>query len=97
MNAIDPRRGKRPLSVRRPPRSGAVSAFARMIGPQFHRLLDRIDQGLEQGAIDATLPDGTRRLLGGRAPGPECTVHLLHWRALLRLATGGSSGWYRAW
>ena len=97
MNAVDPRRGKRPLSVRRPPRSGAVSAFARMIGPQFHRLLDRIDSGLHHGAIDATLPDGTRRLLGGRAPGPECEVHLLHWRGLLRLATGGSSGWYRAW
>jgi cyclopropane-fatty-acyl-phospholipid synthase len=97
MNAVDPRRGKRPLSIRRPPRSGAVSAIARIIGPQFHRLLDRIDRGLEQGALDVTLPDGTRRLLGGRAPGPECEVHLLHWRALLRLATGGSSGWYRAW
>ncbi|MBH2000118.1 MAG: class I SAM-dependent methyltransferase [Sphingomonadaceae bacterium] len=97
MNAVDPRRGRRALTLRRPPRSGAPSLMGKRVGPLFHRLLDRIDQGLEQGAIDATLPDGTRRLLGGRAPGPHCEVHLVRWRALLRLATGGSAGWYRAW
>lgn len=30
-------------------------------------------------------------------PGPHCEVHLVRWRALLRLAAGGSAGWYRAW
>jgi cyclopropane-fatty-acyl-phospholipid synthase len=60
-------------------------------------LLDRIDLGLEQGSLEASLPDGTRRLLGGRAPGPACEVNLHSWRALVRLAVGGSAGWYRAW
>ncbi|HEX8554308.1 MAG TPA: cyclopropane-fatty-acyl-phospholipid synthase family protein [Sphingomonas sp.] len=63
----------------------------------YHRLLDRIDRGLEAGAIDATLPDGTRRLLGGRADGPVPVVRLHRWRALRRLATAGSIGWYEAW
>ncbi|KQM65012.1 cyclopropane-fatty-acyl-phospholipid synthase [Sphingomonas sp. Leaf17] len=63
----------------------------------FHRLLDRIDAGLAEGAIDAHLPDGTHRLIGGRSPGPVPVVHLHRWRALVRLATGGSVGWYEAW
>jgi len=79
-------------------RFGAVSAAAmRLFAPGFRRLLDRIDTGLESGAIHATLPDGTRRTLGGRAPGFEATVHLRDWRALLRLAVAGSVGWYEAW
>jgi cyclopropane-fatty-acyl-phospholipid synthase len=97
MNAIDPRR-RRPLSFRR--RSVATSGgvlLARLVARPFHRILDRIDSGLESGALNATLPDGTFRILGGRAPGPECDVNLVRWRALIRLATGGSAGWYRAW
>ncbi|PBN45538.1 cyclopropane-fatty-acyl-phospholipid synthase family protein [Sphingobium sp. D43FB] len=97
MNAVDPRRGRRALSVRQPPRSGKPSRMGRALGPLFHRLLDRIDRGLDQGSLDAILPDGARRMLGGRTPGPHCEVHLVHWRALIRLATGGSAGWYRAW
>ena len=73
------------------------SFSARAVAPAFHRLLDRIDDGLEAGAIDATLPDGSSRLLGGRAPGPVPIVAVHRWRALWRLATGGSIGWYRAW
>ncbi|MEC3911183.1 cyclopropane-fatty-acyl-phospholipid synthase family protein [Sphingobium sp. CR2-8] len=97
MNAIDPRRGRRALSVRRPPRSHNPGLMSRVFAPLFHRLLDRIDLGLDQGALDASLPDGTRRLLGGRTPGPHCVVDLRAWRALIRLALGGSAGWYRAW
>lgn len=97
MNAIDPRRGRRALSVRRPPRTGAAGFLSRALAPVFHRLLDRIDRGLEQGTLESSLPDGTRRLLGGRAPGPQCEVYLHSWRALVRLAIGGSAGWYRAW
>ena len=58
----------------------------------FHRLLDRIDAGLAEGSLAATLPDGRARLLGGRVPGPAAVVDLRRWRALLRLAMGGS-GW----
>lgn len=69
----------------------------RLLAPGFGRLLDHIDAGLDQGAIDATLPDGSRRMLGGRNPGPVAIVELRSWRALVRLMTTGSVGWYRAW
>lgn len=72
-------------------------AADRWIAPPFHRLLDRIDRGLEEGAIDALLPDGTRRLLGGRREGPVARITLHRWRALWRLATAGSIGWYEGW
>ncbi len=73
------------------------SRIARITAPTFHGFLDRLDGRLEQGGIDAHLPDGTRRLLGGRAPGPVPVVTLHRWRALVRLALGGSVGWYEAW
>lgn len=97
MNATDPRRGRRALSVRHPPRSSRSRRLSRWLAPLFHRLLDRIDLGLEQGSLESSLPDGTSRLLGGRADGPTCIVDLHSWRALVRLASGGSTGWYRAW
>ena len=71
--------------------------LARILAPGFHKLLDRIDSGLASGAIHAVLPDGTRRLVGGRREGFVCEVTVHDWRALLRLATGGSAGWYQAW
>ena len=71
--------------------------MARALAPIFHRLLDRIDAGLCEGGIDAHLPDGTHRLLGGRAVGPVPIVVIHRWRALLRLATAGSVGWYDGW
>jgi cyclopropane-fatty-acyl-phospholipid synthase len=43
------------------------------------------------------LPDGHFRILGGRRPGPAVIVHVKSWRALVRLATSGSVGWYKAW
>ncbi len=73
------------------------SRTARLIARPFHRLLDRIDRGLETGAIEAQLPDGTARLIGGRADGPVAIVAVHRWRALVRLATAGSVGWYEGW
>jgi cyclopropane-fatty-acyl-phospholipid synthase len=72
-------------------------ALARLVAGSFSKILDRIDSGLVRGAIDATLPDGSRRLLGGRGEGPVPVVHLHSWRALVRLAASGSVGWYKAW
>ena len=60
-------------------------------------MLDKVDAGLVEGGIEATLPDGSRRRLGFRGDGPVAIVHLNSWRALLRLATSGSVGWYKAW
>lgn len=71
--------------------------LARLIAPGFHKVLDRIDAGLATGSITGHLPDGTTRQLGGRAPGFDAEVRILDWRALMRLATNGSIGWYQAW
>jgi cyclopropane-fatty-acyl-phospholipid synthase len=69
----------------------------RWFAPVFERMLEQVDRGLVAGAIEATLPDGSRRRLGGRGEGPVAVVVLHRWRAMLRLATGGSAGWYEAW
>ena len=70
---------------------------ARLVAPGFAKVLDRIDAALVSGALHATLPDESRRILGGRAPGFECDVDLRSWNALVRLASNGSVGWYQAW
>jgi cyclopropane-fatty-acyl-phospholipid synthase len=66
-------------------------------GGLFAPLIRRVDEGLIAGSLEAHLPDGSIRLLGGRAPGFSAIVHLANWRALALLATSGSTGWYRAW
>ena len=71
--------------------------LARLFGGGFHRILDRIDAGLFEGGIDATLPDGSRRIFGNRRLGPMPIVHLHSWRALVRLISSGSVGWYKSW
>lgn len=70
---------------------------ARLFAGGFHKLLDRTDAGLRAGGLDATLPDGSFRSFGGRGPGPEAVIHLNSWRALVRLVSSGSVGWYKAW
>ncbi|MEO5587515.1 MAG: cyclopropane-fatty-acyl-phospholipid synthase family protein [Novosphingobium sp.] len=75
--------------------------LARAFSGGIHKILDRLDAGITCGTIDGVLPDGTTRRVGGRGASSEAgttaavTVH--DWRALLRLATGGSVGWYQAW
>ena len=63
----------------------------------FDRLLGRFDAGIAAGSVDVTLPDGTRRRLGGRAPGLDGEMVFHSWAVPLRGATGGSSGFYRSW
>lgn len=72
-------------------------ALARLFAGGVSRLLDRIDAGIASGRLEATLPDGTFRILGGRGEGPAAVVHIRSWRALVRLAASGSVGWYKAW
>jgi cyclopropane-fatty-acyl-phospholipid synthase len=89
-------------------RGGELVAAGRSIGtgPQWlarlwsgglTRIVDRIDAGLARGSIQATFPDGSTRLVGGHKPGFNAVVELHSYRALLRLATTGSVGWYQAW
>ncbi|MDB5703554.1 MAG: cyclopropane-fatty-acyl-phospholipid synthase, partial [Sphingomonas bacterium] len=96
MNASAPNRGRR-FGTRARPTGGRVDKLLVPFAGLFHRLLDRIDLGLEAGSIEASLPDGTNRVLGGRADGPVAIVEVVSWRALIRLAMGGSAGWYVAW
>ena len=70
---------------------------ARLFAGGFHKLIDRIDSGIAEGRVDVTLPDGSFRSLGGRGDGPAGVIHLNSWRALVRLASSGSVGWYKAW
>ena len=72
-------------------------AIARLLAPAISRILDPIDRGLEQGGIHLTLPDRSRRDVGFRAPGPTASIDFRSWMALVRLATSGSVGWYKAW
>lgn len=93
---VTARRGRHLVAADRGFATGG-GVLARLFAGGFARLLDRIDTGLEAGRIEATLPDGGFRVLGGRANGPVAIVQLRSWRALVRLAASGSVGWYKAW
>ena len=71
--------------------------LARLVAPAVTKLLDEIDRRLGSGGLDLTLPGGERRRLGFHGPGVTAVVELGSWMALIRLATSGSVGWYKAW
>ncbi|HEY8591620.1 MAG TPA: cyclopropane-fatty-acyl-phospholipid synthase family protein [Sphingomicrobium sp.] len=71
--------------------------LARLTAPTIRRVVGEIDKRLQCGGIDVTLPDGTERRLGFRGQGATAVVKLSSWMALVRLATSGSVGWYKAW
>ncbi len=96
MNAEAPKRGKHLLDARKRFGTGG-GLFARLTAPGFHRILDRIDAGLDHGTFEGKLPDGTTRIVGGRGEGPMAEITIHSWNALLRLVNSGSVGWYRAW
>ena len=69
----------------------------RLAAPAGDRVLAEIDRRLDLGGITLTAPGGSVHRLGFRGAGPEATVQLESWLALVRMATSGSVGWYRAW
>lgn len=69
----------------------------RIAAPGFKRVLDHLHDRLEKGGIAASLPDGCERRIGFHRPGPVAIVRIHSWLALVRLATSGSVGWYKAW
>ncbi len=74
-----------------------AGVVGRIAAPAFAAVLNRLDERLELGGIDVTLPDGSHRRIGFRSPGPVAIVRLHNWMPLVRLATSGSVGWYKAW
>lgn len=96
MNAPTPRRGGHLVTGGHRARAGG-GWFARIVAGSFQRVIDRIDKGIAAGTIEVRLPDGSARILGGRGDGPSAEIDIREWRALVRLATGGSVGWYQAW
>jgi cyclopropane-fatty-acyl-phospholipid synthase len=73
------------------------SLLARLAAPAISNLLHHLERRLVRGGLEASLPDGTTVRLGYHARGPSAVVHLSSWMALVRLATSGSVGWYKAW
>ena len=71
--------------------------IGKVAAPGFKRVLDLLHERIEQGGIQATLPGGEERLIGFHGPGPVAIVTIHSWLALVRLATSGSVGWYKAW
>jgi len=71
--------------------------LGRAVAPAFSRIIDQLDERMLMGGIDGTLPDGTPRRVGFHAPGPVARVTLHSWMPLVRLASSGSVGWYKAW
>ena len=96
MNAETPGRGTHLVAGGRT-FVAAGSWLARLFAGSFAAVVERIDRGLAEGSLLARLPDGSMRMLGGRADGPSAEIDLHDWRAIVRLATGGSAGWYQAW
>ncbi|WP_066553842.1 SAM-dependent methyltransferase [Croceicoccus bisphenolivorans] len=71
--------------------------LARLVSGGVDRIVERIDEGLDHGSIEVRFPDGSTRTLGGRGSGFHARITVKDWRAVLRLATGGSVGCYRGW
>jgi cyclopropane-fatty-acyl-phospholipid synthase len=93
---VTAQRGKHLVAADRGLATGG-GPLARLFAGGFSHMLDRVDRGLSEGTIEATLPDGSFRILGGRKDGPTAIVHLRSWRPMVRLITSGSVGWYKAW
>jgi cyclopropane-fatty-acyl-phospholipid synthase len=70
---------------------------ARIAAPAFAHILDQIDARLKSGGIRLRLPGGEERRIGFRVSGPDASVDIRSWMALVRLGTSGSVGWYKAW
>ena len=77
--------------------NGPAKPIARLWAGLALRLAERLDAGLAAGSLRATFPDGSSRVLGGRAPGIVAEATLHSWRGLVRVAAGGSIGLYQGW
>jgi cyclopropane-fatty-acyl-phospholipid synthase len=61
------------------------------------RLFSRIARRIIRGSLTVRTPEGTTLHFKGREEGPHAELHFARWRALYRLATGGSLGFAEAY
>ncbi len=100
MNAPDIERGRHAAPNGQGRGAGGgffLSLLSGFAAQRCNALLDRMDAGLVNGSIEGSLPDGSRRMLGGRSSGPAAVMNIRSWRALLRIAVAGSVGLYEGW
>lgn len=83
--------------IRAPALAAKAGLLEALWAPLARRLAERIDAGLATGSLRATFPDGSSKILGGRASGIEAEASLHDWRGLVRVVRSGSIGVYQAW
>jgi cyclopropane-fatty-acyl-phospholipid synthase len=78
--------------------AGWLARFSPRLSSKWStHFIDKIDDAMLCGTVEATLPDGHFRILGGRGDGPTARVTVHNWRALIRIGLFGATGWYTAW
>jgi len=95
MNAQAPGRGGQ-LGAGTMPVAASSGFLARIFAGRIERVLDQVDQGLKVGSLLLHLPGGRSRLLGGHQDGAVAELTIHDWRAIGRIATGGSVGFYQS-
>jgi cyclopropane-fatty-acyl-phospholipid synthase len=96
MNTQAPLRGRHLVGAD-PQLARSRTFLSRRLSARLERILDIVDSGLDVGSMEAHLPDGRVRLLGGRGAGPAASFHLKNWRPVAQLWASGSVGGYQTW
>lgn len=74
---------------------GALARFLYGVGPdQFLRLFKG---RIGQGSLEIAFPNGQRRTVAGKNPGPAAVIEIHRWRAVKRLIVGGSTSFARSY
>lgn len=69
----------------------------RLMRSPLRRLLERLLQQVQHGALTVHLPRGERLEARGAQSGPHAVLHIVRWRALWRLMSEGDLGFARAY
>ena len=75
----------------------AADWFARLWSGSKAKIVAKAAAGIRRGSLEVVFPDGSAQLFGGEAEGYQAQLILHRWRAVVRLATGGTAGFYLAW